>query len=107
MTSPLGARPPRIPAMSRSLVIALVVLLTLAAPHAVADTVVLVAKSATILETKANGRAWDFAPGLKKALPDPYVKAWVYDTDGAQADYGETAVEWDTLNPVWNKDLAK
>src|SRR5262249_11517966 len=72
-----------------------------------AQTAVLVARSATIAPTKANGAAWDFPLVGKKALPDPYVKVWVYDADGAQADYGETAVAWDTLSPVWNKDIAK
>jgi pimeloyl-ACP methyl ester carboxylesterase len=50
---------------------------------------------------------WDFPLVGRKALPDPYVKAWVFDKDGAHVDYGETAVEWDTLSPAWNADLVK
>ncbi len=90
--------------MSRAHVLALLVVLAVSAPRALADSVVLVAKSATIAPTKANGAAWDFPLIGKKSMPDPYVKAWVYDK-GAQTDYGETAVAWDTLTPVWNKDL--
>src|SRR5947208_731277 len=92
--------------MSRRTVLTLLALLALA-PFTGAQTAVLVVKSAAIAPTKANGNAWDFPLVGKKALPDPFVKIWVYDTDGAQADYGETWVEWDTLTPTWNKDIVK
>src|ERR1017187_1800603 len=98
---------PRNLTMSRILMAALLAILAIATPRAFAQTAVLVVKSATIAPTKANGAAWDFPLVGKKALPDPFVKLWVYDPDGAQADYGETAVDWDTLTPIWNKDIAQ
>ena len=93
--------------MSRVSMLAVLVVLAISTAQAVADTVVLVAKSAAIAPTKANGMPWDFPLWGRKALPDPYVKLWVYDKDGAHADYGETPVDWDTLTPVWNMDIAK
>lgn len=71
------------------------------------DIYVIVVKSAAIAANKESGAAWDFPLVGTKALPDPYVKAWVTDRKNAQADYGETGVEWDTLTPTWNKDLVK
>jgi pimeloyl-ACP methyl ester carboxylesterase len=85
----------------------LLIVLGVSNASALADTVDLIVKSATIAPRKATGRAWDFPLVGKKALPDPYVKLWVYDKDGAHVDYGETAVAWDTLSPVWNKDIAQ
>ncbi|MBI3822697.1 MAG: alpha/beta hydrolase [Planctomycetes bacterium] len=93
--------------MLKSKVLAIVAAVALFTSQAVADPVVLVVKSATILPTKANGAAWDFPLVGTKALPDPYVKAWVYDSTGAQADYGETGIRWDTLGPIWNEDIVK
>jgi pimeloyl-ACP methyl ester carboxylesterase len=93
--------------MSRIPLLWMLVVLVVTTPRAIADTVVLVVKSATIAATKANGAPWDFPLVGRKSLPDPYVKLWVYDKDGAHVDYGETTVAWDTLSPVWNKDIAK
>lgn len=93
--------------MFRLPALALLVLVALAVSRAAAQTAVLVVKSATIESTKTCGCTWDFPLVGKKARPDPFVKLWVYDPDGAQADYGETWVEWDTLSPEWNKDIAK
>src|SRR5712692_9423512 len=94
-----------IPAMSRIPLLWLLVMLAVSTPRAMGETVVLVVKSATIAATKANGAAWDFPLVGKKALPDPYVKLWVYDKDGAHVDCGETTVAWDTFSPVWNNDI--
>src|SRR5947209_6560312 len=74
-------------------------------PGSRADDFLLVMKSGTIADTKADGRAWDLGFG-KKAWPDPYVRVRVHDKDGAQVDFGETFVVYDTFTPVWNKEVA-
>jgi pimeloyl-ACP methyl ester carboxylesterase len=93
--------------MSKIPVLALIVVLALSVTQVSADPIVLVAKSATIKATKANGMPWDFPLVGKKSLPDPYVKLWVYDKDGAHVDYGESGIVWDTLYPEWNREIAK
>ena len=97
----------RVRVMSKITAITLLGFLAFFTPRASADNVVLVVKSGTIATTKANGSAWDFPLVGKKALPDPYVKAWVYNKEGVKVDFGQTEVVWDSLTPVWNRDLVK
>lgn len=93
--------------MSRMSLIAVLAALSLGATPVLADPAVIVVKSGTIKSAKASGCAWDFPLTGRKALPDVYVKAWVYDKTGAQVDYGETGIQWDTLEPAWEVDVVK
>lgn len=87
--------------------LAALLILAVSSTQTFAQTAVLVACSATIESTKSCGCPWDFPLVGKKAAPDPYIKVWVYERGGAQVDYGETFVEWDTTEPTWNKDIAQ
>ena len=92
--------------MSRTPAFSWIIAVLLCPSSLLADNVIVTVKSGTIAPTKANGRAWDAGWG-QVALPDPYVKLWVFDKDGAQVDYGETWYIRNTLTTVWNKDIAR
>lgn len=69
------------------------------------DTFVLIARSGTILDSKASGSGWDVWP---VTAPEPFVKISVFENvKHEQVDYGETNYARDTYTPIWNKDIAK